>query len=393
MNNQGNGFRRADPDMLPEMKYSKGIVKAADIDNDGDMDLFVAGRVKNQQYPSSPENYILVNKDGLLHDMTSEWSDTLKNYGMVTDALFTDINGDDKVDLILCGEWLPISVFINTGRSYKNATKQYGLEKTNGWWNSVVAGDFNNDGQIDLAAGNYGLNSVLKGSEDEPIVCYYNDFDENGSYEPILCYYKYGVLAPYADRDLFTRTLPSFHQRFLTYKAYGELSVDEIFTKEQLEKSEKFYSYHFESTLFINEGGKFMGKPLANEVQVAPVYGMSVADMDGDGFKDLFVCGNTYSSFYEEGPMAALRGLVLKGDGKGNFKILKSDKTGISINKDSKAAGLIYIKSLNAYHLVVTNNNDSVRIYQSSSLKISDDERNNGSGYLYNYTASKRALP
>jgi len=386
MNNGGMNFEKPASSILPDLKYSKSVVISGDIDNDGDMDLFVGGRVRNQYYPSSPENYILINEDGILQDKTTTWSDELKNYGMITDALFVDINEDAKLDLVVCGEWLPITVFINSGDRLENATSKYGLDKTNGWWNSLLADDFNNDGLIDLVAGNYGLNSVLKASEKEPVVIYYNDFDDNGSFEPILCYYKFGILAPYADRDLFTRTLPSFHNKFLTYRAYGKSSVTDIFTKKQLSSSEQFFAYHFESTLFINEGGKFAIKQLPTEAQVAPIYGMVSADFDNDGFRDLFVCGNTYSSFYEEGPMAALRGLVLKGDGKGNFEILRSDKTGISINKDAKAAGFIYIKSLDAYQLLVTSSNDVLDIYEHSNLNFTDKQRILGSGYLFNYT-------
>jgi hypothetical protein len=390
INNGNNTFSKADENVLKIPPTSGSIVKVIDLNADGADDLIIGGRVLNQNYPLAPESFILINENGVLVNKTDQWCPELKKIGMVTDIKLADINNDGHSDLIIAGEWMPITLFLRKGDSFVNATKQYGLANTNGWWNSIVVGDFDNNGFLDIIGGNYGTNSVLKGSVEEPVVCYMNDFDKNGFLEPIVCYYKEGILAPYADRDLITRTVPSISNQFLTYKSYSKASINDVFTKEQLKTSTVFYAYELRSSLFLNNGKTFDKSYLPNEIQVAPTFGMSVFDYNNDGNLDLFVAGNSYSSFYEEGPMAAQRSITLQGDGKGNFKPLLANQTGVSINKDMKSTGLIFVKAKGTYLQLIGCNNAELEVFEiSQNIRISDDIRRLGSGYLFNYSPNK----
>jgi hypothetical protein len=358
--NDGKGkFRKSEVE-LPK-GYSKSVVRATDLDSDGDLDLFVAGRLKNQHYPEAVPSKILINNKGVFIDKTNEWCPALQSAGMVTDARFSDFDSDGKADLILCGEWMPIRLFLRTGNSFKEAGASWNLDKTEGWWNCITISDLNGDGKEDIIAGNFGLNSQLKPSIKEPVICYYNDFDQNGYKEPLLCFFKDGILAPYADKDLFCRSMPHFQNKFLTYRSYGACSVEDIFSKESLNQSYTLKANTFQSTVFINEGKKFKAVPLPSLAQVAPVYGIEVLDYNGDKKQDLFLTGNSYSTFYEDGRSAAMRGLMLLGDGNGGFASLSSAQTGISINKDMKSAAMIFNTAQKRWMLLVGSSNDSLK--------------------------------
>lgn len=394
INEGGNRFSHAPSTLFPSENFNHGVIRKGDFNNDGLPDLFIGGRVKNGDYPISAESVLLINKGDEFVISTDQWSKELKNIGIVADAVVCDINNDGLQDLVVCGEWMPVSIFINKGNSFYNATDSMGLNMTNGWWNSLIVTDLNNDGLLDIAAGNYGLNSVLKASKDEPLTCYHSDFDENGKNEPIICYYKFGVLAPYADRDLFTRTLPSYHNRFLTYRQYGSASIEDIFTENQLKAAKTFVAHDLESKVFLNAGGKFTEIPLPKAAQVAPIYGMIPADVDADGIIDLTVFGNTYSSFYEEGPMAALRGLVLKGNGDGSYVALDGSLSGLNVNKDSKAAAIVHIKHNDTYVVALTNNNAEMIFYEIDNPVVNERSIKRGAGgYLSNFTETRSETP
>jgi len=323
-------------------------------------------------YPTAPRSYILKNDNGIFSDVTAEVAPELSKIGMVTSALWSDFDNDNDKDLIIVGEWLPISIFKNDNGYLKNITVSSGLNKTSGWWNSIAGGDFDNDGDIDYIAGNYGNNSIIQCSENEPATLFGYDLDDNGFIDPILCFYKEGVLAPYPDRDLFCRAVPSFSDKFQTYKIYGEATVKDIFSKEQLSSKENRYEAYTLSSSYIENLGneKFMIKPLPIRAQVAPNYGLLVFDFNADKNLDVLLVGNSYSNFYAEGPLAASRGLLLLGDGKGDFSTVLADRSGISINKDSKALAMLYNSATKKINVIVTNNNNVIDTYE-----ITDSER------------------
>ncbi len=360
--NDGKGrFKKADIE-LPS-GYSKSAVRSKDLDGDGDIDLLVAGRLKNEHYPEPVPTLILINDRGVFRDETAKWCPALRNAGMVTDASFADFNGDGNDDLVICGEWMSVRIFIRSGNTFKEKTDAWKLAGTEGWWNTLAVADVNLDGRPDLIAGNFGLNSQLKPGSEEPVICYYTDFDKNGFKEPLLCFYKEGILAPYADKDLFCRSMPSFQNRFLTYRSYGSCSVEDIFGQEILSKAYTLKARTFESTVFINQGGTFKSIPLPSMAQISPVTSISPLDYNADGKPDLFISGNSYSTFYEDGPSAAARGLLLLGDGHGGFNSLSAAKTGISINKDMKSTSLILNSAQNRLMLLVGSSNDSLKAW------------------------------
>lgn len=363
---------------------SKACITSADINGDGRAEIFVFGRVSNTDYPAEPESYIFSFEKNKLTDVTGKYCPALKKLGMVTDAKTVDINNDNKVDLVLCGEYLPVMIFINDGEKLVDNTKEFGLEWTNGWWNSIAIADLNNDGFLDIVGGNYGLNSQLKSSKQEPVTCYFDDFDKNGTNDPLLCNYRFGKLAPVADRDLFTRQMPFFTNRFLTYKTYGAAELTDIFTDAEIHHSKKYNAYNFETSVFYNNANRsFTVQILPMVVQTAPVYGITLFDFDGDGRKDIFLTGNTKSSYYEDGIMMNLRGTVLRNNGINSWQVMNLNKSGISLNKDTKACGMVYNNFHKTYDMLITCNNDMLKAYRLNKSTERRDYTGYNSGYLF----------
>jgi hypothetical protein len=217
--NDGTGNFSRKENALPQMLTSTGCVKSTDVDGDGDIDLFVGGRVVPGSYPVAPETYILLNDGkGIFTNGTATVAPDLKNIGMVTDAIWMDINKDGKNDLIVVGEWMPIKVFINLGNALKDQSSTYIKFANNGWWNRIIADDFDGDGDQDLVIGNIGLNTQFHANEKEPLQLYYKDFDGNGSLDPVFCYYINGVSYPANSRDDLADQLPMVKKKFLEYR-------------------------------------------------------------------------------------------------------------------------------------------------------------------------------
>ncbi|MDQ3607239.1 MAG: VCBS repeat-containing protein, partial [Gemmatimonadota bacterium] len=280
--NDGRGnFRKAE-DHLPTMMTSGSRVVALDFDGDGHTDLFVGGRVAPGRYGLDPASVLLRNDGrGRFTDVTAQVAPDLARIGMVTDALWQDVDGDGRPDLVVVGEWMPIAIFRNMGRGKLERMDVPGLEKSHGWWNRIVAGDFTGDGRVDFVVGNLGLNTRLRAAEDEPATMYVKDFNRNGFVEQIVSYYNNGASYPLVLRDDLIKSLSFLKTRFLKYADYAERSVTDIFTPEALADAVLKEAHTFATTLVRNNGdGSFTLVPLPTEAQFAPVYGILASDLD-----------------------------------------------------------------------------------------------------------------
>ncbi len=366
--NDGKGNFISRPAALPEMHESKSTVIAADFDHDGDLDLFVGGRVSPGAYPMPPRSYLLRN-DGLRNgqphftDVTGSLCPGLARIGMVTAALWSDYDNDGWKDLVLVGEFMPLTIIRN--RQGTSFARPVSVPHTEGWWNSLTAGDFDNDGDIDYAAGNLGLNSRHKATPSEPLCIYAKDFDKNGLIDPVMCYYVDGKNYIYPTRDDMIRQIASMRVRFPTYKSYAEAEFSQSFTKAELADAYVVKSECFESSFFRNEGnGQFRRTALPVESQFGPVFGMLTGDFDGDGETDLLLAGNDWSTEASTGRYDALTGLLLAGDGRGGFRSEKSGVTGFAADHDVKS--LAAIPGAAGSQLILTGNNSGqMQAYQA----------------------------
>lgn len=376
--NDGKGNFTFNETAFPKNYTSKSCVKAVDFDKDGDLDLFIGGRVEPGKYPLPVSSFIYRNdsKNGVIKftDVTNEVAPGLKNIGLTCDALWTDFDNDGWTDLIIAGEWMPIQFFKNNHGKLENISATSGINNETGWWNSIVAGDFDNDGDIDYIVGNLGKNSFYRASHNYPVNIYAKDFDKNGALDIITTVYlpdENGILKefPAQTRDDQVEQIPSLKKRFLTYKDFGKATFSDIFTKDELEGALKLQANNFESSYIENLGnGKFKMHPLPVMAQLAPLYGMVVDDFNHDGNLDVAINGNDFGTEVGNGRYDALNGLVLLGDGKGNFSPLSILQSGLYIPGDGKA--LIKCRgSNNRYFLTASQNNGPLKVFSSKTAQ------------------------
>jgi enediyne biosynthesis protein E4 len=367
--NDGKGNFTHLPGALPDTKASGSCVTAADYDHDGDLDLFIGGRLSPGSYPLPPRSYLLRNdsrqavrnksdtgskSEARFTDVTKELCPQLSDIGMVTAALWTDYDNDGWTDLIIAGEFMPITFLKNTSGKFRNPKSE--IANSSGWWNSITAGDFDNDGDIDYVAGNLGLNSRHRASVKEPLCIYAKDYDKNGLIDPVMCYYVNGINYIYPTRDEMIKQISSMRVRFTSYENFAKASFKESFTAAELSDAYIVKSECFASSYFENMGnGKFIRKNLPAEAQFAPVYGMITADYTGDGNLDILMAGNSYATEASTGRYDAMSGLLLQGDGKGNFIAVKSLVTGFKSDGDVKS--LVQLYSPQGTATVLTGNN------------------------------------
>jgi len=366
--NDGRGhFRKATASLPPEYISGSRVV-AADYDGDGDIDLFVGGRVVAWRYGVDPQSMLLKN-DGHGHftDVTAQLAPELAHIGMVTDAVWQDVDGDGRLDLVVVGEWMPITIFRNAGGGKLVRLNTRGLEQSNGWWNRIVAGDFtgHGGGRVDFVVGNLGLNTRLRATDSEPATMYVKDFERNGSVEQIVATYQGGVSRPLAMRDELVNALPHLKTRYLTYQDYAGQTVTDIFSPAELAGAVVKQAYTFATALARNNGdGSFTLVPLPRAAQLAPVYGVLAADLDGNGTLDLLLAGNFDGVQPEIGRMSASYGLVLRGDGKGNFTPLRAVESGFFV--PGQARDIARIRTRDGPRYVVTRNNDRPLVFRAA---------------------------
>ncbi len=373
--NDGNGHFSLSPDALPSETSNGSCVKAADFDRDGDLDLFVGGRVVSGAYPETPKSFLLQNQGGKFIDVTKKWCPGLQSIGMVTDAIWSDFDKDGKVDLIIAGEWMPLTFLKNSGTGFINVTSNTGLSSHQGWWNSLSSGDFDNDGDIDYVAGNLGLNSNYKATAKQPMTLFAKDLDNNGSLDAMLfCYMmaEDSTLNPFPmhTKDDLISQLVSIRKKYPTYKDYGLATMDKFWTSTDRKDAIKKVATDLRSCYIENKGGgKFSMHPLPLEAQTAPLFAMASEDIDDDDKLDLIVVGNDYGMEPYSGRHDAFNGLCLKGDGRGDFKALPLAKTGFLVKGDAKALAKIHTKD-NTDLWIATQNQDSLVTLTRSNRTI-----------------------
>ncbi len=358
--NNGKGEFTKALDALPEMSTSGSRVHSADYDKDGDLDLFVGGRLVPGNYPAPATSYILENVSTTgtpkFVNVTDKVAPELKNLGLVTDASWTDYDNDGAIDLILSGEWMPITVFKNINGNFKNVTTNVGLEDTTGWWFSIEKGDFDNDGDIDFVAGNLGLNYKYKANEKETFDIYFNDFDKNKSNDIVLSYFNEGKKFPLRGRECSSQQIPAIKKKFENYESFATATLEDVYTEKDLEKSLHYQVKSFASVYLENEGGNFKVHKLPNLAQLSSVNQIVVEDFNNDDALDIIIAGNLYSSEVETPRNDASNGLFLKGNGNGYFTPVVSTQSGLFANNDVKDLAMIKIKEDD--YVIVAKNDD-----------------------------------
>jgi hypothetical protein len=370
--NDGRGNFTKSQQVLPTSKFeSSSTVKASDYDQDGDQDLFVGIRLQAFSYGGPMNGYILNNDGkGKFKNVTNETAPELKNVGMITDGIWADVDGDNDQDLLVIGEYMPIKVFINDSGIFKDGTHQAGLTKTNGWWNCIEGSDLDNDGDIDFVVGNHGLNSRFKASVEKPVCMYVNDFDQNGTVEQIICAYNGTKSYPLALRHDLVKQIPALKKKYLKYESFKDQTITDIFPNDLVQKSMKLDVYELATSLLINDGsGKFTLKHLPVDAQISPVYGIEIMDVENDGSKDLLLGGNLYGAKPEVGRYDASYGILLKGDGEGNFRGVASKKSGLKM--DGEIRDIITIKTENGDLILAARNNDSILTFKKKKSGLS----------------------
>ena len=358
--NNGKGDFTLSSQILPTKigYHSSSTVTVADVDNDNDLDLFVGERTISNAYGSAGSGYLLINDGkGNFTENSSKQAPQFKDLGMITDAIFIDLNKDDFKDLVVVGEFMGVKVFENNKGSFTES-KNNTVSNLKGWWNTIEQSDLDNDGDMDLILGNHGLNSRFKASESEPIKLFANDFDGNSFSDPILSFKaKNGKQYPYALRHNLVDQLKYLSKKYPDYESFKDATIEDIFTKEQLDSSIILEANTLGSLILINNGNfNFEVKMLPFETQFSPIYAITTSDFDKDGDQDILLGGNLYGVMPEFGRYDASFGNYLENLGNNNFKYHKTGK-GLKVNGQIRDIKIINNK------IFIAKNNDSLEVY------------------------------
>ncbi|MEM6802699.1 MAG: VCBS repeat-containing protein, partial [Bacteroidota bacterium] len=371
--NDGTGkFNRAYR-RIPSIKTSGSVVKGADFDKDGDIDLFVGGRILPKGYPQPVSSYLLQNKSEgkdkpLFTDASPDLFPQLANIGMVTDASWSDFDGDGWLDLVVVGEWMSPRFFRNKQGKFEELSEQSGLSHLKGWWTSIVSGDFDNDGDTDFIAGNLGTNSFYQASDSIPLHIIGKDFDKNGGFDAFLASsmgYENGKLYPLHPWDEMKKQMNFLKKKVIKYEDYAQSSVTDLFGEEALTDALTYKATYMKSAYFENLGnGKFSYKALPLAAQLAPIQSMISVDLNDDKFLDVILVGNDFGTELFSGRYDAMNGLVLYGNGKGDFTPANYSETGFLVEGDARALAIYPDKEGNI-RLLASQNRSELEMFQA----------------------------
>ncbi len=362
--NEGRGKFSVVLNMLPEIYLNASCVKPGDYDGDGDMDLFIGGRVVAGKYGSSPKSFLLKNDGkGKFSNETALLPDS--SLGMVTDASWHDLNSDGKQDLVLTGEWMPITFLLqDIEGKFIDRTKEYGFDKTSGWWNTISKADVDNDGDMDFLAGNAGLNLRLRASTSEPIELWVGDIESNGSYDPIITYYNNHQRYPFVSRDQLIKQVPPLKRKFLRYEDYKNVRIEDIIPDEKINTFVHRKAEIFSSVWIENKGNQdYQIHLLPREAQMFPIFSFVVQDVNKDGHVDILAVGNWFAVQPDLGRQDAGYGLVLLGDGSGIFSPLNPGDSGFWVTGEGRDMKVVSTAN-GEKSILVSRNNDRLLIFK-----------------------------
>ena len=365
--NDGSGALTRLHGVVPDVRVSAGPIAACDFDQDGDVDLFIGGRQVPGKYPLPAKSYLLVNDGGEFVDATDQWMDSAE-IGMVTGALWSDVDNDSDLDLLTTTEWGSVRLFRNEKNKLTDSSAAAGLTGYRGWWTGISPGDFNNDGSMDYVVTNMGTNTKYHATDKHPFRLYYGDFEGNGQRKLVEAEYEGDTLFPVRGKSCSTHAMPSLANKFTTYKDFAGATLDEIYTPQCLEESFECSANWLSSVVLLNNGrGEFTVQPLPNEVQLSPGFGVVVTELTGDQFADIFIAQNFFSPQPETGNMDGGLGCLLAGNGDGTFSVASTRESGVIVPEDATAVLPMLLNNDSALDLIVATNNDHLRVIESNS--------------------------
>jgi hypothetical protein len=361
-----------------------GALAAADYDNDGDLDLFAGGRIVPGKYPAPPQSLFFKNEDGNFFPDEKNNS-VLQDLGMVSSALFSDIDNDGDPDLVAAVQWGPVTILRNDKGNFHNATEEFGLHEYLGLWNGVATGDLNEDGKLDIIATNWGRNSKYQPLPDRPVRMYFSDFDLNGTFDVIETYFDpvIGSDVPFHSFERIMRGIPYTRIRVSNFKKFAHSGLDFIIGKKL--KSAGVCSLNtVDHTLFLSSDNGFTVKTLPVETQFAPAFYVGVADYNGDGHEDVFLTQNFFGALPEDGKDDAGHAMWLQGDGAGGLEFVSVKKSGIAVFGEQRGAALGDFNSDGRVDLLVTQNGAETKLYVNTGAQPGVTIRLKGAGMNQN---------
>ncbi|HWA25767.1 MAG TPA: FG-GAP-like repeat-containing protein [Lacunisphaera sp.] len=371
MNDGAGGFRPAPPDALPSLTVTAGAVAAADFDHQGRLGIFIGARILPGKYPLPPESALLANRGGRFEDVTDALAPGLRRAGMVTSALWTDVDGDGWVDLLLTLEWGRVTYFHNDqGRAFEDWTERAGFAAAGtGWWNSIAAADFNGDGRPDYVAGNLGLNTPYQATPERPVLLFSGDFKGGGSTQLLEGLYEDGRLYPRRSRKELGAVFPTLLRRFPKTDLFARATLGELFGEDKLAAARRFAATELRSGVFLSQpDGGYHFAPLPRIAQIAPLQGLVAGDFDGDGRADIYTVQNSFAPIPAVGRFAGGLGQLLRGDGHGNFVAVPPAESGLRVTGDAKALAVLDLNQDGWPDFLVTRNNGTTLAWRNQGF-------------------------
>ena len=352
-------------EIIPGQPWSCGPMALGDVDGDGDLDLFVGGRVMGGRYPEPVSSLLFRNVAGRFVVDESNRK-VLEQIGMVSGAVFADLTGDGFSELVLACEWGPLRVLANDNGRFRDVTREMGLEVYTGWWNGVSAGDFDGDGQLDLVASNWGQNTQYERRRTHPQRLYYGDLDGDGTVDLITSHHEPSLHAWVPNRmlDTLSKSVPFLSEQFPTHQAYAHAGIDEVLGDHR-DQAQFLEAAWLESTVFLNRQGRWEPRVLPMEAQLAPAFAVCVADYDGDGIEDIFLSQNFFGVELDTSRYDAGRGLWLQGDGRGGFRSVPGQESGVKVYGEQRGAALCDYDADGRVDLAVTQNSAQTKLFRN----------------------------